>query len=142
VTAGPAILPGDRAAPPVARVRLAAEVVATYVRVRVAMRRSDLPTTIAGLRARPAVDHPDDPRVVALRLSRAALRTLALLPSDTRCLNRSLVVLGLLARRGIDTRLVIAARPQGGFAAHAWVELDGRALFDPAAPPFERLVTL
>ena len=59
---------------------------------------------------------------------RAAVRVLERVPGDSRCLTRSLVVLAMLARRGRDVRLVLAARPTPTFAAHAWVERDGRPL--------------
>jgi hypothetical protein len=55
---------------------------------------------------------------------------------------RSLVLTGLLARRGIESKLIVAVRPGSDFAAHAWVELDGRPLLEPALPPFERLAEL
>ena len=62
------------------------------------------------------------------RLAAAAERVLARLPGDSRCLTRSLVVLTMLARRGIEVRLVLAARPTPTFAAHAWVERAGHPL--------------
>ena len=62
------------------------------------------------------------------RLAGAAVRVLERVPGDSRCLTRSLVVLAMLARRGRDARLVLAARPAPTFAAHAWVERDGRPL--------------
>ena len=60
----------------------------------------------------------------------AAERVVARIPGDSRCLMRSLVVLAMLARRGVDARLVLAARPTPEFAAHAWVERTG----DPLLP--------
>jgi hypothetical protein len=65
-----------------------------------------------------------DPR----RLAAAAERVVARIPGDSRCLMRSLVVLAMLARRGIDARLILAARPSPEFAAHAWVERGGEPL--------------
>jgi hypothetical protein len=125
-------------------VRLAAEISATYVRVRWRLRRGDLPTTLAQLR-RGHEQQPlagDEARLAGYRLAHAARRTLALIPADSRCLMRSLVLTTLLARRGIQTTLVVAVRVSGGFVAHAWVELDGRPLLEPAAGPFKRLVEL
>ena len=75
-----------------------------------------------GARARGPLD------VDERRLAAAAVRVLERLPGDSRCLTRSLVVLAMLARRGIDVRLVLAARPTPTFAAHAWVERGGRPL--------------
>jgi hypothetical protein len=62
------------------------------------------------------------------RLAATAERVVALIPGDSRCLMRSLVVLTMLARRGVDSRLILAARPTPEFAAHAWVERNGDAL--------------
>ena len=46
-----------------------------------------------------------------------------------RCLQRSVVVMRLLRRCGIDGRLVIGYRPSP-FFSHAWVEVDGRVVND------------
>jgi hypothetical protein len=108
-----------------ARAALIAEVLATYALVRWHVRRHDLPSTVAALRARPRRRLPDrDVR----RLAAGAERVVAKLPGDSRCLMRSLVVLTMLARRGIDSRLVLAARPEPTFGAHAWVERGGEPL--------------
>jgi hypothetical protein len=109
---------------------LVAETLVTYGVVRWQVRRRDLPTVVATLRdgsrrgRSGRLDH--DPR----RLAAAAERVVARIPGDSRCLMRSLVVLTMLARRGIDARLILAARPSPEFAAHAWVERDG----DPLLP--------
>jgi hypothetical protein len=55
---------------------------------------------------------------------------------------QSLVLTRLLARRGIETRLVIAVRPGERFAAHAWIEHDEVPLLPAIAPGFEELVAL
>ena len=108
------------------RIELGAEIVVTYVAVRRQLRRRDLPAAVAALRAsRCALFVVDrDPR----RLAGAVQRVLARLPGDSRCLMRSLVVLAMLARRGIDARLILAARPTPQFVAHAWVERHGAPL--------------
>ena len=112
------------------RASLLREIVVTYAVVRWQVRRHDLPKAVAELRAsgRPEASGPlaGDPR----RLAAIAERVLARLPGDSRCLTRSLVVLAMLARRGIDVQLILAARPTPTFAAHAWVERDG----DPLLP--------
>lgn len=77
---------------------------------------------------------------VALRLGRAVSRTLALLPTDSRCLIRSLVTLRLLARRRMDSKLVIGVRNEGSFQAHAWVEHQGRPILP--AGSYTRLTEL
>ena len=71
-----------------------------------------------------------------------ATRTLTALPADSRCLMSSLVLTRLLARRGIDSELVIAVEPGEQFGAHAWVEHDGSPLLSPGVGAFEELVTL
>src|SRR5690242_11018211 len=94
------------------RVRLGVEVLATYAGVRMRLRRTDLPAVLAALRA--AGRQRGRPRPIAnddQRLAGAAVRVLRIVPGDARCLTRSLVVLAMLARRGTDTTLVIAARP-------------------------------
>ena len=49
------------------------------------------------------------------------------------CLERSLALWWLLARRGIATQLRIGVRKTGAkFEAHAWVERDGAAIGEPA----------
>lgn len=110
----------------VERAGFVAEALATYGLVRWQVRRRDLPAVVAGLRERRSRRLPFGPD--APRVARAAERVVARLPGDSRCLMRSLVVLAMLARRGIDVRLVLAARPSPSFAAHAWVERDGQPL--------------
>ena len=132
---------------PLAKARLAAEIAATYVRVRITLRGAELPATVAALRRRRS---PAPPRLLAdpardgARLGAAVTRTLGALPADSRCLMQSLVLLTLLSRRGADPQLVIAVRPGGPLelSAHAWVELDGRPLLHPGTPDYGRLVTL
>ena len=87
------------------------------------------PPAVAALRARRGGATPRGPLDAdERRLAAAAVRVLERLPGDSRCLTRSLVVLAMLARRGIDVRLVLAARPTPTFSAHAWVERGGRPL--------------
>jgi hypothetical protein len=108
---------------------LVAEVLLTYPLVRWSVRRHDLPSAVAALRAPRRRRTPRRPLDVdERRVAAAAVRVLQRLPGDSRCLTRSLVVLAMLARRGIDVRLVLAARPTPTFAAHAWVERSGRPL--------------
>jgi Transglutaminase-like superfamily len=120
---------------------LSAEIVVAYARVQGLLRRRSLPAATAALR-RPSSTHyrsTEDAYRIGLRLGRAVTRVLAVLPYDPRCLGRSLVLTALLARRGIPATLVIGVRPEP-FAAHAWVEHDGRPLLQPATEPFERLL--
>lgn len=78
----------------------------------------------------------------AARLGKVVLRTLALLPTDTRCLVRSLVLTGLLARRGISSKIVIGVAPGAKFRAHAWVEHAGYPVLPSGAGEYERLLEL
>jgi len=125
------------------RVRLAAEIVWSYVEVRRSLRRRPLPAVVRGLRPELRAGEPaatlDGPR-----LARAIARTLDVLPLDSRCLMRSLVLLRLLARRGTTGRLVVAVAPPAGdqLDAHAWVEVDGEPLQAPAGFESGRLLTL
>ncbi|HEY7076271.1 MAG TPA: lasso peptide biosynthesis B2 protein [Solirubrobacteraceae bacterium] len=113
------------------RVRLAGEVIWTYLQVRRLMDRHDIVTVVSALRdgSGDRLD-PESARRIASRLGRPVWRTLAPLPADSRCLVRSLVVLRMMARRGVRCDLSIGARPGTEFAAHAWVELNG----DPVLP--------
>jgi Transglutaminase-like superfamily len=135
------------------KARLAIEIMATYARVMWLLRRDELPGTIARLRASPhgggtAPPYGNSPPfgdslADARRLGRAVVRTLAPLPRGSHCLTRSLVLLSLLARRGMAVDLVIAVQPSAdpSFDAHAWVEVDGSPLLAPALD-YGRLVTL
>jgi hypothetical protein len=128
---------------PIAKGRLAAEVMWTYVRVRRATRGVDLPTGLERVRApsrrRRIVDVTPD---AGARLGHAVARTLGALPADSRCLMQSLVLSAMLARRGMATTLVIGVKPGETFGAHAWVELQGIPLLPPLADQFTRLVDL
>lgn len=54
------------------------------------------------------------------------------------CLYSALTTYGLLARRGHAPRLVIGARHAPGFAAHAWVAVDGASV-EPSAHEYAPL---
>lgn len=126
------------------RGRLAAEIVAAYLRARRELRRAPITTVVKRLRAQGsplAVEDPDGLRE-ARRLGRAVVKTLTFLPGDTRCLRRSLVLVQLLARRGIASQLVIGTRTDPDFLAHAWVEHDGEPVLPPGDGSFGRLVAL
>ena len=118
------------------RARLVVEVLGTYARAWVLLRRRPLPEALASLRAPGRPRPAEDPR----RLGRAVSRTLRVLPTDSRCLVRSATLAGLLAHRGLDGVVVLGVRPGESFAAHAWVELDGVALLPDGG--FERLAEL
>jgi hypothetical protein len=123
------------------RIRVALEIVATYLRVRRRMLRGDVREVVAWLR-NGAVD-AHDPYVayrIGRRLGQPVRRTLDPLPWDSRCLMRSLVLLRMLARRGVVCRLVIGVRPGETLEAHAWIEHDGHPLLPTLG--YERLTVL
>lgn len=121
---------------------LAVEIVTTYVRARGWLRRDELAAAVRELRAAgPPARPPDgDQLLVGLRLGRIVGKTLGVLPADSRCLVRSLVLTSLLVRRGIESSLVIGVRPDPSFEAHAWVECAGTPLLPAGDEPYGRLV--
>ena len=127
-----------------ARLRLVGEIFASYAQARWLLLRGDLPSAVAGVRDRArrlsSTRAPirDDPR----RLVSIAVRVLERVPFDSRCLMRSLVVLGMLARRGVETRLVVGVEVESGFAAHAWLEHDGVAVLPAGSFASGRLTSL
>jgi hypothetical protein len=127
---------------PGGRLALACEILGTYAQVRWSLRQHGLREALHALRSPARSVQTDHPVATGRRLGRAVARTLALLPTDSRCLMQSLVLTRVLARRGIDTRLVIAVRPGERLAAHAWVEHGEEPLLPSGAPAFEQLVTL
>jgi hypothetical protein len=127
------------------RVRLAAEIVAAYLLARRELRRAPIESVVAALRSEssPAPLTPGPHALEeARRLGWIVARILTLMPGDTRCLARSLVLTRLLARRGIPAKLVIGARGGPGFLAHAWVECNGQPVLSPGDGSFGRLVEL
>jgi hypothetical protein len=124
------------------RVRLAVEILVTYLVVRLVLRRAPIAVAVARLRSGPGASQRLGTLTESRRLGRAVGRTLRWAPGDTRCLVRSLVLTRMLARRGIEARLVIAARARPEFLAHAWVEHDGEPILDPGDSSFGRLVEI
>jgi transglutaminase superfamily protein len=127
------------------KLALGLEILATYGRVRWLLWRGDLVSTLERLREQAAVSDVRPGGLDALsepRLANAVSRTLRILPTDSRCLMRSLVLSSLLARRRIDSSLVIGVRPAPSFAAHAWVEQRGEALLPAGDEEYRRLVEL
>jgi Transglutaminase-like superfamily len=127
---------------------LAAEILIVYVRVRWLLRRQDIrsivtsgrvssPRRASGLETGSQAD-----RVVAVRLGGAVRRTLNVLPADSRCLMQSLVLSRLLSARAISSTVVIAARSEPRFDAHAWVEHGGLPVLPPRGFDELRLVEI
>lgn len=138
-----ATAPVLRALTPVTRAALIVEILAAYLPALIRLRGNDLPAMVKAARnvrvARTGLGKAIE-RDLTWRTSWAVRRTLAVLPTDSRCLIRSLVLTRLLARRGIETKLVIGVKPGETFEAHAWVELAGEAVLP--VHRFERLLEL
>ena len=132
----------DMRLPALARFGLVAEILTDYVRVRWKLLRHDLPSTLDGLRGRKGAVSGIPSAYTAARLGRAVARTLALLPTDSRCLTQSLVLTSVLARRGMQSALVLGVRTDPGFEAHAWLECGGRPVLPSGGSRFSRLVEL
>ena len=128
---------------PAGKLALSAEILVVYAKACWALRRRSLPDVASAIRLAADSAHgwDEDPSGTGVRLGAAVTRLLGVLPRDPRCLRKSLVLTELLARRGIAATLVIGVRADP-FAAHAWVEQEGRPLLPPATAPFERLVEL
>ena len=124
-----------------AKLRLVGEILRTYVSVRWLMRGNDIREMVAQLRGDAEGGRQCD-RPLARRLGRAVSRTLRLLPTDSRCLSRALVLDTLLARRSLQSVVVIAARAEPDFEAHAWVEHDGIAVLPAGSAGYQRLIDL
>jgi hypothetical protein len=133
---------------PLQKLSLSMEVVVAYLRIRWTLARGKgVPETIEMLRATappPERALGDDraEKVAGIRLGRAVGKTLGVLPTDARCLIRSLVLLSLLAQRGIASSVVIGVKSEPEFGAHAWVESGGTALLPPSEGEFSRLVEI
>jgi hypothetical protein len=133
------------------KLQLAGEVYVAYCHVRWWLPRHEIVEVVRRLRGWSPADvdvascNGDDGRQVylsGLRLGRAVVHSLQLLPTDSRCLMRSLVLTGLLARRRIASSLIIGVRPELEFSAHAWVEYAGEPLLPPGDPNLGRLTEL
>jgi hypothetical protein len=125
---------------------LAGEILGTYVRIRWLIRDENAVRAVPQIRGhfparRQFAGTEEERRLAGLRLGHTVVRTLSPLPYDSRCLFRSLTLTALLQKRGIPSTVVIAVRP-APFAAHAWVEHDGRPLLEPGQPGFERIAEL
>lgn len=125
------------------KARLAIEIFMTYARVRWLLLRFDLPTVLADLRSDtgspPSGDAARLASLTGIRIGNAVVRALRVLPTDSRCLMRSLVLTVLLVRRGIDSSLIIGVRPGAELQAHAWLEREEIPLL-PAGVEYDRLL--
>lgn len=123
---------------PLAKARLVLEVVRATPRARKAVAGGDARAALSVLRDDAPADGTPFP---VEKLAHATRRVVPLVPGDSRCLVQSLVLSHLLARRGVASTLVIGVQPGADVLdAHAWVEVDGRALLPRQG--FPRLVEL
>lgn len=134
-----------RAAPPrlsrSRRVALALEVLRAYATVRVVVRRGPITQTVATLRRTNTPDRPDDP-ALGRHLAWATVKTISLLPADSRCLMRALVLTRVMARRGLRSEFVLSASTASSFEAHAWIEHAGAPLLEPGGDDHQALLRL
>lgn len=104
---------------------------ATHVLVRIINYRQTMALatwTAARWPARPSVA---DTRVVIDQWRLATARVQRYSPLPGNCLSRSIVLWWRLRRRGLEPDLRLGVSLAGGtFAAHAWVEHEGRVLND------------
>lgn len=127
---------------------LVGEILGVYTVMRWHMPRGDIRRVAAASSAllqrssQAAAPLGQDSWDVAAHLGRAVYRTLRVLPTDSRCLVQSLVLSRMLSARGIPSTLVIGAHSRPEFAAHAWVEHDGRAVLPPRGFQDSRLLEL
>jgi len=135
---------GDpRPLPVPTKLALYLEVVVVYIRARVTLRRRDVRSALALLRGT-GVDRPGAQVAYAAgaRLGQLVTRVLGSLPGDSRCLMMSVVLSTMLARRGVESSIVVGVKSGTAFGAHAWVELEGRPILPPEDWEFERFVAL
>lgn len=129
----------------VERARLGAEILSAYARARWLLRSKEPVDAVQSLRRysrrHPVSPEPGDELLVGWRLAHAVNVTLRPLPTDVRCLFRSLTLLTLMERRALHPTLVIGVRPRP-FSAHAWVELHGQPLLPALDAEHERLTEL
>lgn len=125
------------------KLRLGAEILLAYARVRRLLLRHDLSGVLAVLRSDPGPPVDGEPARLAsltgIRLGHAVDRTLRRLPTDSRCLAQSLVLTALLSRRGIDSSLVIGVSSGAELKAHAWLERGDVELL-PGGAGYDRLL--
>jgi hypothetical protein len=110
--------------------------------IELSLRNTDLRTTCRRLRLAVDLDSAEPPATTPVVLSgqpRRAARATALLvrhwPAGDTCLRRCLLLGHRLRDLGPVLRIGVLRKPDGGFAAHSWLELDG-ATFDPGAADF------
>jgi hypothetical protein len=101
---------------------------------------ADAATRVLGLRRTLALvgrvrlhDHTGSASLVAATAHRVAVAA-AFYPRRALCLEQSIALYVLLRHRGARAELKLGVRPRP-FYAHAWVELDGEPINEPADLP-------
>jgi hypothetical protein len=134
VEAAPALSLGEK-------VRLSTEIMRVYARARWEMGRRELPSIVARIRENDRdLEFPD--RAVRRQLGAVVMKVLSVLPTDSRCLVRSLVLLNLLQRRGAEGTLVVGVKTEPRFSAHAWIEYEGEPLIPSGGDKYARITVL
>jgi hypothetical protein len=106
------------------QLRLGAEIVWTAVRVRRLVRTNDLPAVVARCRENEHRSVATPARSELVCVGRTVRKIVGLLPGNSSPLVSSLVLIAVLARRGVDTSLVIGMRGGEQVAPTAWVEIS------------------
>lgn len=126
------------------RAVLALEIFRAYWCTRRALAKAPISDVLESIRSRSGASKTasEETLAEARSLANAVVRLLRLLPGDTRCLTRSLVLARLMADRSLAAKLVIGTRLEPEFLAHAWVEHLQRPVLSPGDGSFARLVEL
>lgn len=127
------------------KLALVAEIAVAYLRARVLLRTRGTATALSTIRERYGTRNSGftaaGELAMGYRLAWVVVRVLRALP-DSRCLIRSIVLVEMLARRGVTSSLVIGVSPGPDFGAHAWVELDSAPLLPPDEWRYARMTEL
>ena len=127
---------------PRAQIALVIEILSAYASMWRALGKPDvlgLARKAREVRSGPRREDPLEHQVVR-RLGKIVGKVLGVLPTDSRCLIRSLVLVRILSRRAIPSTLVIGVRKESSFQAHAWVEHEGEPVLP--AGPYTRLMEM
>lgn len=111
--------------------RLLLKALGALVGVRVALLTMSFPRVRSAIGAMARGTGRDaDKRPTPEQVARAVMASSALVPGGRNCLVRALATEILLSRLGYRSELKIGAGKlaDGGFAAHAWLESDGKIL--------------
>jgi hypothetical protein len=126
------------------KAQLTGEIIVGYIRVRHRLRTLEFPRAVASIRGETptAQTGSHEAMLLGVRLGLVIERVFRVIPGDTRCLTRSLVLLRMLSRRGIASSVVLGVRAAPEFGAHAWVEHAGQPLLPPIESSGRQLLVL